>query len=183
VGCKMSKLGRFVKNAFTNHPILSNGIIYGTLFVGAECSQQVLTKKILTDVPQDLDQPTLGRYAFYGTVIQGPLLTVWYKWLDGKFAGTALKLVGKKLLVDQFISVPPLLLIFYVSMSIMEGKTNVLEEFQTKFIQTFKNSCMFWLPVQTVNFIMVPPAFRVIYIGTASFAWVNILCYIKRQEY
>lgn len=72
---------------------------------------------------------------------------------------------------------------YFAAMSIMEGKSDIFLEFRTKFEQTFKNSCMFWLPVQTVNFLLVPPAFRVIYIGTASFAWVNILCYIKRQEY
>ncbi|XP_017780921.1 PREDICTED: mpv17-like protein [Nicrophorus vespilloides] len=179
----MSKFAAFVKNAFTKHPVIANSVIYGTLYLGAEMSQQVMTKKVLTDKPEPMDMPTLARYGFYGTIIQGPLLTFWYKWLDAKFVGTGLKLVAKKLMVDQFVSVPPLLLIFFVSMSIMERKPNVLEEFQSKFKQTFVNSCMFWMPVQAINFTFVPAAFRVVYIGTASFAWVNILCYIKRQQY
>ena len=41
---------------------------------------------------------------------------------------------------------------------------------------------MFWMPAQTVNFLLVPQTMRVVYIGVCSFAWVNILCFFKRGE-
>jgi hypothetical protein len=40
---------------------------------------------------------------------------------------------------------------------------------------------MFWMPAQAVNFKLVPPHFRVVYIALCSFMWVNILCILKRQ--
>ena len=49
-------------------------------------------------------------------------------------------------------------------------------------LYTPQKSCMFWMPAQAVNFAFVPNHFRVIYIGAASFAWVNILCLIKRGQ-
>ena len=51
-----------------------------------------------------------------------------------------------------------------------------------KLVPTFQSSCMFWLPAQAVNFILIPPSLRVIYVGTCSLLWVNILCVLKREE-
>ena len=51
-----------------------------------------------------------------------------------------------------------------------------------KLVPTFQSSCMFWLPAQAVNFLLIPPNLRVIYVGTCSLLWVNILCVLKREE-
>ena len=49
------------------------------------------------------------------------------------------------------------------------------------FFCIFQKSCMFWFPAQAINFIFVPSSMRVVYIGTTSFLWVNILCILKRE--
>lgn len=67
-------------------------------------------------------------------------------------------------------------------MSLLEQKEDILEECRQKFVPTFARSCLFWLPAQTLNFAIVPPQFRVVYISTCAFAWVNILCWIKRGQ-
>lgn len=67
-------------------------------------------------------------------------------------------------------------------MSLMEGVADPLAEFKAKFVPTFIKSCYFWIPVQTINFLFVGPRFRVIYVGTSSLIWANILCFIKRQS-
>jgi Mpv17-like protein len=135
-----------------------------------------------SSTPQDIDKPTLARYAVMGTFVYSPILFNWYKWLDRTFPGTTRKIIVRKLLLDQFILTPPLLVIFYVGMSLMEMQKNTFEECQKKFLPTFQRSCLFWLPAQTVNFLLIPPQFRVVYMGFASFLWVNILCYVKRQK-
>lgn len=38
---------KVVKVFFTKHPIISNSVVYGSLCVGAEFTQQVITRKIL----------------------------------------------------------------------------------------------------------------------------------------
>lgn len=68
-------------------------------------------------------------------------------------------------------------------MSIMEKANDPLEECKQKILPTFVRSCLFWLPAQSLNFLFIPPKFRVIYVGTCSFLWVNILCWVKRQDY
>ena len=39
---------------------------------------------------------------------------------------------------------------------------------------------MFWMPAQALNFFFVPSSLRVVYIGSCSFMWCNILCMKKR---
>ncbi|XP_049862091.1 mpv17-like protein isoform X3 [Schistocerca gregaria] len=106
-----------------------------------------------------------------------------YRWLDRRFVGTAAATVLKKMLLDQFVLTPPLLVAFYVSMSLMERKKDLFEECRNKLVPTFKTSCLFWMPAQLVNFMWVPPAARVIYVGSCALVWVNILCWFKRQDY
>lgn len=123
--------------------------------------------------------PQLKRYAVFGCLLAGPILHGWYKWLDTFYSGKSTKIVLKKLLVDQFILTPPLLILFFISMSLMEAKSDLLRECKIKFVHTFKTSCGYWLPVQFVNFLLIPPSFRVTYVSVAAFCWVNILCYLK----
>ncbi|CAK9802501.1 N-acetyltransferase 9-like protein [Anthophora plagiata] len=80
----------------------------------------------------------LKRYAIYGCFIAGPLLHGWYKWLDEFYKGKRMKTVLTKLLVDQFVLTPPLITVFFISMSLMESKLNVFDECKAKFVQTFK---------------------------------------------
>jgi len=123
--------------------------------------------------------------------------------LDRTLPGTSKAIIVKKLVLDQFGITPVLLVIFFtgilwvwvtvldvtshkfyfVGMSIMERKADILEECREKFLPTFARSCLFWLPAQSMNFLFIPPRFRVIYVGSCSFVWVNILCWVKRQQY
>lgn len=175
----MSKLKQF----FKTYPLVSNAVVYGSLYVGAEFSQQTINNRILAEgEPVPYDTGLIGRYAVLGTCVFPPILYSWYKWLDAKFVGTAPKIVLKKLVLDQSVLTPPLLVIFYVGMSLMERKPDVLEECKKKLLPTFKTSCMYWLPMQSINFFLVPPQARVVYVGCCTFVWVNILCWFKRQS-
>ncbi|XP_033197367.1 uncharacterized protein LOC117160609 [Bombus vancouverensis nearcticus] len=188
-------------------PLLFNSMIYGSFYTGAEFAQQTYTnieetntfeiKKPLSLWIRNFNQKLglldennsaqsrsynwaqLKRYAIYGCFIAGPILHGWYKWLDIFYKGQTIKIVLTKLLVDQFILTPPLITLFFISMSLMEGKLNPLDECKAKFLQTFKTSCMYWLPVQFLNFLLVPSALRVSFVSIAAFCWVNILCYLK----
>lgn len=64
----------------------------------------------------------------------------------------------------------------------MENADDIFAELRDKFLPTFERSCLFWLPAQTFNFVLIPPRYRVIYMGVCGFIWVNILCWIKRQQ-
>lgn len=72
---------------------------------------------------------------------------------------------------------------FFPGMSIMEEREDVFEELTDKFVPTFLRSCCFWLPAQSLNFTYIAPRFRIVYMGLCGVAWINILCWMKRQNY
>ncbi|KAH8270032.1 hypothetical protein KR018_002785 [Drosophila ironensis] len=180
----MSRLISGVRSAFRRYPFVTNSIIYGSLYVGAEYSQQFLSKRWLPPAAEreDIDYATIGRYAVMGTAAYAPSLYLWYKWLDRAFPGTTKTIIVKKLVLDQFVLTPYLLTVFYAGMSIMEGSEDIFLELREKFVPTFVRSCVFWLPAQALNFSLVAPRFRVIYMGVCGLIWVNILCWTKRQS-
>jgi len=175
----------FIRKAFVKYPLLTNCGIYGSLYLTAEFSQQTILKKFLRKPGQEekpYDVEVLKRYGVVGTFVMAPTLYYWYRFLDSKVVGTTVKIVVKKCLIDQFLFTPNLLVLFYVTMSVLERKRDVFEELRRKFVPTFVVSSCFWLPVQGINFSLVPPRYRVTYIGFASLLWANILCYVKRSD-
>ena len=172
--------------------------MYGSLYTLAEVSQQKvssslaftnskpasLTCSTLTHpanlaatsstsglASHSLDVSSVKRYAIMGTFVFPPLLTRWYSWLDGRFPCTSGAVVSKKLLLDQFIFTPWVVVIFYVGMAWLEGKQGPERwlELQQKGVTTFLLDCIFWLPVQVTikfsfhTFILVSEGFFVIF--------------------
>ena len=108
------------------------------------------------------------------------MFTVWYRWLDSRLPGSRRLLL--KLSLDQFVFAPPLLALFFITMSWLEGEKDVFDELKKKFIPAFAAECAFWLPAQALNFKLVPAGMRVLYMGLCSFLWLNVLCVIKSWE-
>ena len=157
------------------HPLKSSALMYGSLYTMAEVSQQKVSSSLafaksnpasltcssLTATTStsslashSLDVSSVKRYAIMGTFVFPPLLTRWYSWLDGKFPCTSGAVVSKKLLLDQFIFTPWVVVIFYVGMAWLEGKQGQDRwlELQQKGVTTFLLDCIFWLPVQVKSY-------------------------------
>ncbi|XP_017841348.1 uncharacterized protein LOC108599072 isoform X4 [Drosophila busckii] len=72
----MSRLIAGARSVFQRHPFVTNSVIYGSLYVGAEFSQQYISKRWLPPAAkrEDIDYATVGRYAVMGTAIYAPTL-------------------------------------------------------------------------------------------------------------
>jgi len=184
---------RSLKTFADTHPVVTNALVYGGLYTLAEVSQQNIRNRTNFGAMErrdlsaskgggaHLDMSSVKRYAIMGTVVFPPILTKWYHWLDSRFPCTSKPVVMKKLFLDQFLLTPWLVAIFFIGMSYMEGLRGdaVLDECKVKFLKTFVLDCCYWLPVQALNFLFIPPMLRVVYIGVTTFVWLNVLCYIK----
>lgn len=178
----MSRFVAFAKQLFIRQPLLANCIAYGGLYSGAEFTQQLLMKKALAEKTEPCDMGLVGRYAVLGSTIYPVGLYYWYNWLDRTITGTAVRSLAFKVCLDQLVTMPPMIFIFYIGMALMERRKDIYAEFNDKFWTTFWTSCAFWMPVQYINFFLMPTSLRVVYIATTSFLWVNILCILKRKE-
>ena len=71
------------------------------------------------------------RYWILGTLVLPVILYYWYLWLDARFVGQAAATIVKKLLLDQFVISPPILITFYTLMSLMEGREDITKELRS----------------------------------------------------
>uniref|UniRef100_A0A2L2YVE1 Mpv17-like protein n=1 Tax=Parasteatoda tepidariorum TaxID=114398 RepID=A0A2L2YVE1_PARTP len=169
------------KQIFQKRPLLMNMVSFGTMYVGAEVTQQTILTRVDPE-KKSIDWKTVGRYAVIGLIGIGPPRFYWYRVLDSWLPATTVLMSLRKAVTDQCISSPASITIFFTGMSLLEGKEDVFAELKAKFLSTYAVSCCFWLPAQAINFCFLPPYTRVAYVGCASFLWVNILCLIKRKE-
>jgi hypothetical protein len=170
-----------------------NIFCYGTLFSTADLSQQTIHhhyKKsfspITNSVPvggnnmKNSDHPkqvlkydlrSMKLMTLWGTVVIAPLFTQWYHWLENRFPPCSIagptKSILKKTVIDQFLFTPPLLCLFFSIMAAAEVATwaNVKNEITTKLPKVYVADCLFWIPIQAINFWKVPPTWRVLYIS------------------
>ncbi|XP_077980217.1 mpv17-like protein [Glandiceps talaboti] len=164
-----------VVRRITGSPVVRNAVFLGTAYSVSEVTQQAF-------IGEGYDFGKVQRFGIWGLCFNGPFLFGWYKLLDGYLHGSTLRIVGTKMCLDQFLITPICIVGFYTAMSAMEGKSDIFAEAKQKSFPTFLASLAFWVPAQAINFKLVPPTFRVVYIGTVSFMWANILCYLKRQD-
>jgi len=146
------------------------------------------------------DFSSVKRFALWGTPI-GVVFHYWYQYLhfkyplDGLAPGRILYTqIAKMCFMDQIIITPPLLLLFFGSMAALEFWES--KNFQASIQETWSYSkaeiskvpkvwifdCIFWIPVQFLNFRWVPYTWRVLYIGIMTFLWTNILCLFKTLD-
>lgn len=73
---------------------------------------------------------------------------------------------------------------FDIGMSLLEGRkgTEAFLECKSKLIPTVIAGLAFWTPAQTFNFWMIPPIYRVSFMGVLAFLELNGLCLMKRMD-
>ncbi|XP_053606701.1 mpv17-like protein isoform X2 [Plodia interpunctella] len=177
----LSRATAFWRRALKNYPLATNATVYAGFYTAAELMQQSYNKMYLPEKP-DIDFAAVARISAVGSTLYAPILYNWYKFLDRRFTGNAIKTVLTKVACDQFIMTPVLLALFFTIMSTLEGKEDIFAELKEKYWIAFIANQSFWIPAQTVNFYFMPPQLRVVYVASVSFVWINVLCFIKRQK-
>ena len=81
--------------------------------------------------------------------------------------------MASKLLIDQLIVVPFMLLGFFFLNEILQlnGIKGVKERIQEDFISVMKGNLAVWPPAMLLNFYFVPLVLRTIFVRLVSFFW------------
>lgn len=105
----------------------------------------------------------------------------WYNYLDHKIPGKRhIRTVFKKVMVDQLIASPIVILLFFATLGIMKQETlpEAIEEIKNKWIRLYAAEWVVWPPAQIINFYLLPTKYRVLYDNTISLGYDVYTSYV-----
>ncbi|KAH9641655.1 hypothetical protein HF086_005101 [Spodoptera exigua] len=108
----------------------------------------------------------------------------WYIILDRFIVGRSLYMVIKKLLLDQCICSPIVILSFFATVALFEDDPfdNFTSEVSQKFWTLYKAEWIVWPPAQIINFYFLPTKYRVAYDNTISFGYDIYTSHVKHSK-
>lgn len=173
---------RFIKVAFSDKYLFyTNVSISLTLSSVGDLLEQSYEIYIKEQTHYDLKR--CSHMAFSGVAV-GILCHHWYKVLDKFIVGKTFDMVAKKLMLDQFIFSPIMIVTFFGSVALFEADPleNFKEEVKDKFIRLYRAEWMVWPPAQIINFYFLPTRYRVLYDNTISLGYDVYTSQVKHTK-
>ncbi|CAG9561346.1 unnamed protein product [Danaus chrysippus] len=173
---------RLVKVAFSDKYLLyTNVTISVSLSSAGDLMEQ--TYEIYTGDQDNYDFKRTRHMGFSGAAL-GVLCHHWYKVLDKVIIGKTFDMVTKKLLLDQFIFSPIMIVTLFGSLALFEKDpvANFKEEVRDKFTTLYQAEWMVWPPAQIINFYFLPTRFRVLYDNTISLGYDVYTSQVKHNK-
>lgn len=166
---------------FTKHLLMTNTMTCGILLTGGDLIQQRIEKAMGTQSSHDWARTSR---MFAVGLSQGPPHHYWYVWLDRLLPKKDIRTVVLKIMCDQFVAAPFFAITFFFGMGILEDKrmSECWQEFVKKFPTVYLFDWCIWPPTQYINFVWIPPAFRVLYVNIVTVIWDVFLSYIKHYD-
>lgn len=127
-----------------------------------------------------LDLTRTAQCASYGAFVTGPILALWYPYLDRVCKTYKLALKHgpwaapiAKVAADEFLMDPPTLLMFFGYMNVCEGgdKKDFIEKVRTQFVPSWCTSLAVWPVVLLGTFRFLPVPVQAPVINVCCIAW------------
>jgi hypothetical protein len=157
------------------NPIALKSLSMGITYAFADLTAQLYSRAV--DPHERMPWAERARRAcglgLIGLFVVGPLLTLWFDWLEVVFPGRGALAIAARTLCDQVFEVPVIISLIFVLSSLAEGHDLgfAAEKVRHKLVPTWKGCVGVWLPVQLVNQGLVPLGYRVYFQSAVSFFW------------
>ncbi|KAM8870641.1 mpv17-like protein [Spinachia spinachia] len=169
------------------HPYISNVLAYTTLFASADLIQQGVLggKPAAGSASEDsvaIDWCQTARVATVGFCFHANFNYHWLRGLERMLPGGGVKAVAGKVVVDQLVAAPLTISAFYIGLSLLENKDDPLADWRQNFWTSYKTGVVFWSTMQAVNFALVPPVARTVFLGGIALTFTIFLCHLRGQS-
>ncbi|XP_053658783.1 mpv17-like protein 2 [Anopheles marshallii] len=177
---------RVWKLLFGRYLLVTNTVSSGVLMLAGDVAAQEIESRLENKQKSNSQGYDLQRM-FNMTLVglsQGPLHHYLYKWMDVLLPGAAVRTVFKKIAIDQFAISPIFIVTYLYSAGLLEGSTvtECTTELQQKYWTIYTADWLVWPPTQFINFYLISPKYRVLYINAITMLYNVFLCYIKHND-
>uniref|UniRef100_A0A3Q1GIE1 Si:ch211-120k19.1 n=1 Tax=Acanthochromis polyacanthus TaxID=80966 RepID=A0A3Q1GIE1_9TELE len=171
--------------AFKARPYVSNVLGYTALFASADLFQQnFLAQKAAagSEGQGGVDWTQTARVATVGFCFHANFNYRWLAALEKLLPGGGMKAVAGKVVLDQLIAAPLTISAFYIGLSFLEDKEELLEDWRQKFWTSYQTGVVYWSTMQAINFTFVPPVARTVFLGGVALTFTVFLCHLRQQQ-
>ncbi|KAG4068264.1 hypothetical protein HA402_007784 [Bradysia odoriphaga] len=167
---------------FGKYLLATNTISSGLLMVAGDLFVQEFEYQKGT-LKKRYDWKRSGKMFIVGS-IQGPLHHYFYAWMDKAIKVVSVANVSKKVLLDQVILSPVIILAFLYPAGWLNNQSTkeCNEETVAKFGKIYAIDWCLWPPSQFINFYYLDPKYRVIYVNFVTMIFNVVLSYIKYEK-
>ncbi|KAK9821015.1 hypothetical protein WJX74_001125 [Apatococcus lobatus] len=164
-----------LKSAFTCGAISSLGDILAQALVRNQSSTDDVAEESVQNV-QSTDFVRTARMGAFGTLFYGPFQHIWYQLLDQVWPTKQFNHFLCKLLANQF-ALGPLTLVtsFTWNYTLLNKRSELAGKLQRDGFPTLQNGWKFWVPAASLNFLLIPLRFRVLFMSLCSMCWTGYL--------
>ncbi|CAH8624218.1 unnamed protein product [Schistosoma rodhaini] len=148
------------------------------------CDQESSKKSwihLITDT-SNYNFNTIIRQSAIGS-FQGFYQFIYYSWLDKVFSGVSMTVVAKKVVLDEVLIGPISLAIFFLYNGFCDTFTmaGAFQRCRQSFLPGYLSDLVYWPVLQTINFALVPPGYRVLYVIFFTSIWNTYLCFFSAR--
>ncbi len=120
---------------------------------------------------------SVGIWAFF---VIGPVGLWWYEYLQSKVSGQYA--VVQWVAIDQLLFAPIFIAFFIVGTTALEGEYHIIwDRLRINLIPTIFANYLIWPATQVINFLIIPPTWRMLYVNTVGFFWSIILTFFSHN--
>lgn len=172
---------KLLNRAFSDKYLLFTNVGLSVTLSGVgdviEQNYEMMTKKI-----DCWDQIRTRNMSISGFTI-GIFCHAWYRYLDAFIPGYSLRIVIKKVAVDQFIASPVCISIFFLTLAALEksSKEELVQEINNKAWKLYAAEWMIWPPAQFINFYLLPYRYRVLFDNSVSLCYDIFTSHVKYE--
>jgi len=173
------------------YPLVTKGITGGVIASISDLLCQILEQSIvafillieyITKQKKAIDWVRNARFTGINMLVISPLYHYYTAALLPRILPVTTKMsLVRKLFVDQTLGASFFTSVFFIGMSLFEGKSvqNGVDNLQNKFWYTLKNNWLLWPAANAINFSVIPLKFQVLYFNFVCIFWNIFLSYAQ----
>ncbi|KAI9487328.1 MAG: sym-1 [Benjaminiella poitrasii] len=178
---RFEKMFAAYHRVLTKRPILVQSISTAALFGAGDVIAQQLVER---QGWKRHDYMRTLRMTTFGGVFAGPVLSVWYRYVDRKITiKNPFQGLVAKVTLDQFVFAPFFIAAFFTGQGLFEGKS--VKEIKEKLSNGYKTALIgnykIWPAVQFINFYFTPLNYRLLVTNTVALGWNAYLSTVNNQ--